>query len=87
MPDQGPLLEATGLAKSFKVRRTVRGGTRLRALDRVDLTLGRGETLGLVGESGCGKSTLARVLLQHHASAPTRPSFIVSSPPYSTRVT
>ena len=29
----------------------------------MDLTLGRGETLGLVGESGCGKSTLARVLL------------------------
>ncbi|MBD3753683.1 MAG: ABC transporter ATP-binding protein, partial [Micrococcales bacterium] len=29
----------------------------------VSLTLGRGETLGLVGESGCGKSTLARTLL------------------------
>ncbi|MYS88582.1 ATP-binding cassette domain-containing protein [Streptomyces chartreusis] len=29
-----------------------------------DLMLGRGETLGLVGESGCGKSTLARVLLR-----------------------
>ncbi len=35
----------------------------LRALRGVDLTVRRGETLGLVGESGCGKSTLAKILL------------------------
>jgi peptide/nickel transport system ATP-binding protein len=32
------------------------------AVDRVSLTVARGEVLGLVGESGCGKSTLARMI-------------------------
>jgi peptide/nickel transport system ATP-binding protein len=41
---------------------TARGN--LRAVDRVDLTLGPGRTLGIVGESGCGKTMLSRAILQ-----------------------
>jgi peptide/nickel transport system ATP-binding protein len=36
----------------------------LRAVDHVDLTLGAGRTLGVVGESGCGKTMLSRAILQ-----------------------
>jgi peptide/nickel transport system ATP-binding protein len=36
----------------------------LRAVDRVDLKIGAGRTLGIVGESGCGKTMLSRAILQ-----------------------
>jgi peptide/nickel transport system ATP-binding protein len=35
----------------------------LRAVDHVDLALGAGQTLGIVGESGCGKTMLSRAIL------------------------
>ncbi|ONI37942.1 dipeptide ABC transporter ATP-binding protein [Candidatus Epulonipiscium fishelsonii] len=38
----------------------------LHAVDDVNLTIKKGETLGIVGESGCGKSTLGRVILRLH---------------------
>ncbi len=36
----------------------------VKAVDRIDLSIYKGETLGLVGESGCGKSTLGNLLLR-----------------------
>ena len=58
-------LVATGLAVHFPLGHGLgrRSGV-LRAVDGVDLSIRKGETLGLVGESGCGKSTLGRALLQ-----------------------
>lgn len=53
------MLEATDLQVEFSGR----GGRRARAVDGVNLSIGAGEIVALVGESGCGKTTLARTLL------------------------
>jgi oligopeptide/dipeptide ABC transporter ATP-binding protein len=64
MTDRGePLLEVEGLEVHFPVGRR-RDGRVVRAVDGIDLTLHRGETVGLVGESGCGKSTTGLALLR-----------------------
>ena len=63
-----PLLECTGIAKSFTSRRGgwfgSRSAARIVAVDDVSLKIERGGCLGLVGESGCGKTTLCKVLLR-----------------------
>ncbi len=60
-----PLLEVRGLCTHFRTT----GGI-VRSVDGVDLTIGRGETLGVVGESGCGKSVTALSVMRLVPSPP-----------------
>ncbi|OQD52442.1 dipeptide/oligopeptide/nickel ABC transporter ATP-binding protein [Streptomyces phaeoluteigriseus] len=64
-PSPEPLLKVEGLTKHFPIH----GGFPIKrkvgavqAVDGVDLTVGVGESVGLVGESGCGKSTTGRLI-------------------------
>ena len=61
------LLEIRGLQTDFATD----DGT-VRAVDGVDLTIDRGETLGIVGESGCGKTVTALSALKLIAMPPGR---------------
>ncbi len=71
-----PLLEVKNLKKYFPVekgfwRKTV---GYVKAVDKVNLYINEGETLGVVGESGCGKTTLGRCILR--AIEPTEGSIL-----------
>lgn len=60
------LVEIEGLTKKYSISSGFFNPQKriIHAVDKVDLTIDRGETLGLVGESGCGKSTLARLMIR-----------------------
>ena len=61
-----PLVRVRDLKKHYPVRRGLlrrQVGT-IAAVDGLSFTVGRGETLALVGESGCGKTTVGRTLLR-----------------------
>jgi ABC-type microcin C transport system duplicated ATPase subunit YejF len=60
------MLDGTDMRVTFKIGGGFLAGEGifLKAVDRVSVTLRRGQTIGIVGESGSGKSTLARALLK-----------------------
>src|ERR1700730_11771985 len=63
---QQPLLLVRELRKHFKINSLLFAGSscRVHAVDDISFQIGKGETLGVVGESGCGKSTTARALMR-----------------------
>ncbi len=68
IPDLGgaaqPLLDVKNLTKHFPIGGGLFAEKKIvRAVDDVSFAVGKGETVGIVGESGCGKSTTARLLM------------------------
>ncbi len=66
-PGADTILRVEGLKMHFPITDGIilqREVGKVRAVDGLDFTVKRGETLGLVGESGCGKSTTGRAILQ-----------------------
>jgi oligopeptide/dipeptide ABC transporter ATP-binding protein len=70
MPDpqaqKTPLIDARNIVKHYPILGGVfmKQTGSVRAVDGVSLTIGEGETVGLVGESGCGKTTFGRAILR-----------------------
>ena len=66
MSTSEPILRVENLVKHFEVGGGLFGGRPavVKAVDGVSFEIGRGETLGLVGESGCGKTTTGRCILR-----------------------
>jgi len=64
--ERKPLLTIQGLKTFFPVRSGLFGRTTnyVQAVNDINLTIYKGETLGLVGESGCGKTTLGKTIVQ-----------------------
>src|SRR5690242_14359420 len=65
--DARPLLEVRGLRMHFPVTEGIVINHKVgdvKAVDGIDFSVRRGETLGLVGESGCGKTTTGRCILR-----------------------
>jgi oligopeptide/dipeptide ABC transporter ATP-binding protein len=61
-----PTLVITDLTKHFPIRKGLlsKVSSHVYAVDGLTFTVGRGETLGLVGESGCGKSTAGKTIMR-----------------------
>ncbi len=60
-PTTTPLLTIRGMTAGYGPR-DLQGMPYIRVLEDIDLTLHRGQAMGIIGESGSGKSTLARVV-------------------------
>ena len=61
-----PILQVKGLKKHFEGSTGLMGRKKftIKAVDGIDFEVGRGETVGLVGESGCGKTTAGRTIMR-----------------------
>src|SRR5262245_45429678 len=75
-PNTEPLLGVTDLVKYYTTGGLfAQPGPPVRAVDGVSFEIGRGETLGLVGESGCDRSTVGRTILRLQEPTSGRATF------------